>query len=143
MMVIRPVTAGDLPGLMDLARSAGVGLTSLPVNEDRLAARIARSERSFSGEAELAERGYVFVLEDTDTGRVGGICALEAAVGLKEPWYNYRVGNIVHASEELGVYTRHWWWPRCAACPTLTANRRSGKRWAGISSLSSLPKPIT
>jgi len=107
MMVIRPVTAGDLPGLMDLARSAGVGLTSLPVNEDRLAARIARSERSFSGEAELAERGYVFVLEDTDTGRVGGICALEAAVGLKEPWYNYRVGNIVHASEELGVYTRH------------------------------------
>ncbi|MGL6047236.1 MAG: arginine N-succinyltransferase [Vogesella sp.] len=107
MMVIRPVRAGDLPGLMDLARSAGVGLTSLPVNEDRLAARIARSERSFSGEAELAERGYVFVLEDTDSGRVGGICALEAAVGLKEPWYNYRVGNIVHASEELDVYTRH------------------------------------
>ena len=107
MMVIRPVKASDLDGLMELARSAGVGLTSLPVNEERLSARIARSEKSFSGEADLAERGYVFVLEDTASGRVGGICALEAAVGLKEPWYNYRVGTIVHASEELDVYTRH------------------------------------
>jgi arginine N-succinyltransferase len=48
----------------------------------------------------------VFVLEDSETGQVG-ICALEAAVGLKEPWYNYRVGTIVHASDELGVYSRH------------------------------------
>ena len=107
MMVIRPVIAADLDGLMALARSAGVGLTSLPVNAERLAAKIARSEKSFSGEASLAERGYVFVLEDAATGQVGGICALEAAVGLKETWYNYRVGTIVHASEELNVYTRH------------------------------------
>lgn len=106
-MIIRPVRATDLEGLMELARSAGVGLTSLPVNADRLAARIARSEASFAGKASEADRGYVFVLEDAANGRVGGICALEAAVGLKEPWYNYRVGTIVHASEELGVYTRH------------------------------------
>ncbi|WP_174874483.1 arginine N-succinyltransferase [Vogesella oryzae] len=107
MMVIRPIRTSDLDGLMELARSAGVGLTSLPVNAERLAARIARSVKTFAGEAELADCGYVFVLEDSDSGRVGGICALEAAVGLKEPWYNYRVGTIVHASEELGVYTRH------------------------------------
>ena len=56
MMVIRPVKASDLDGLMELARSAGVGLTSLPVNEERLSARIARSEKSFSGEADLAVR---------------------------------------------------------------------------------------
>lgn len=107
MMIIRPVASGDLDGLMELAKSAGVGLTSLPVNEDRLSRRISRSQLSFSGDLDRADQGYVFVLEDTDTGRVAGICALEAAVGLKEPWYNYRVGTIVHASEELGVYTRH------------------------------------
>ncbi|WP_293760038.1 arginine N-succinyltransferase [uncultured Aquitalea sp.] len=107
MMIIRPIAHSDLDGLMNLARSAGVGLTSLPVNEDRLSRRISRSVLSFAGELDRADQGYVFVLEDSETGQVGGICALEAAVGLKEPWYNYRVGTIVHASEELGVYSRH------------------------------------
>ncbi|OWY38379.1 arginine N-succinyltransferase [Xenophilus sp. AP218F] len=107
MMFIRPVEHKDLDGLMHLARSAGVGLTSLPVNEERLSRRIARSVLSFAGELDRADHGYVFVLEDGETGAVAGICALEAAVGLKEPWYNYRVGTMVHASEELGVYSRH------------------------------------
>ncbi len=26
------------------------------------------------------------------------------AVGLNDPWYNYRVGTLVHASKELNVY---------------------------------------
>lgn len=107
MMFIRPVEHKDLDGLMNLARSAGIGLTTLPVNEERLSRRIARSVLSFSGELDKADHCYVFVLEDSDTGAVAGICAIEAAVGLKEPWYNYRVGTIVHASEELGVYSRH------------------------------------
>ncbi|GGY18913.1 arginine N-succinyltransferase [Paludibacterium paludis] len=107
MMLIRPVARGDLPGLMALAGSAGVGMTSLPLNEERLTRRIERAELSFAGELDRGDQGYVFVLEDDETGEVAGICAIEAAVGLKEPWYNYRVGTIVHASEELGVYTRH------------------------------------
>jgi len=107
MMVIRPIQQGDLNGLLELAKSAGVGLTSLPVNEERLARRIARSERAFAGEAEQADQGYVFVLEDAEAGRLAGICGIDAAVGLKEAWYNYRVGTIVHASEELNVYTKH------------------------------------
>ena len=37
--------------------------------------------------------------------RVVGIAAIEAAVGLKEPWYNYHVGTLVHASRALDVYT--------------------------------------
>lgn len=106
-MVIRPIQQDDLAGLLELAKSAGVGLTSLPVNEERLARRIARSERAFAGEAEQADQGYVFVLEDTEADRLAGICGIDAAVGLKEAWYNYRVGTIVHASEELDVYTKH------------------------------------
>lgn len=51
-----------------------------------------------------SEQGYVFVLEDTDTGTVAGIYAIEVAVGLNDPWYNYRVGTMVHASKELNVY---------------------------------------
>ncbi len=37
--------------------------------------------------------------------RVVGISAIEAAVGLAEPWYNYHVGTLVHASRALDVYT--------------------------------------
>ncbi|POZ62611.1 arginine N-succinyltransferase [Chromobacterium alticapitis] len=107
MMFIRPVEHKDLDGLMHLAKSAGIGMTSLPVNEERLSRKIARSVLSFAGELDRADQGYVFVLEDGETGKLAGISAIEAAVGLKEPWYNYRVGTIVHASEELGVYSRH------------------------------------
>ena len=50
----------------------------------------------------------MFVLvEATDATeqRVVGISAIEAAVGLDEPWYNYHVGTLVHASRALDVYT--------------------------------------
>ena len=47
----------------------------------------------------------MFVLVDGSDDRVVGISGIEAAVGLKEPWYNYHVGTLVHASRTLGVYT--------------------------------------
>ncbi|TDR82029.1 arginine N-succinyltransferase [Paludibacterium purpuratum] len=107
MMIIRPIARSDLARFMELARVAGVGMTSLPAEETWLAERIDRSVKSFAGELPQVEQGYVFVLEDTARGRIAGTCALEAAVGLKTPWYNYRIGTVVHASEELGVYKRH------------------------------------
>ena len=107
MMVIRPIGLNDLEGLMALAQKTGTGLTTLPANEDRLSRRIQRSNLSFAGMLDNADQGYVFVLEDSETGRIAGICGLEAALGLKEPWYNYRVGTMVHASQELGIYSQH------------------------------------
>lgn len=104
MMVIRPVEKGDLPGLMTLAGETGGGLTSLPADEATLAARIERSQMTWRGELPKSEQGYVFVLEDCASGAVAGICAIEVAVGLNDPWYNYRVGTQVHASKELNVY---------------------------------------
>ncbi len=104
MMVIRPVEPGDLPGLLELAAETGGGLTSLPVDEATLAARIARSQQTWRGELPKSEQGYVFVLEESESGAVVGICAIEVAVGLNDPWYNYRVGTQVHASKELNVY---------------------------------------
>lgn len=107
MMLIRPIARGDLDSLMGLARVAGVGLTSLPLNEERLSSRIERSVNSFAGALPYDEQGFVFVLEDSASGKVAGICALESAVGMNDPWYNYRIGTIVHSSQELGVYKRH------------------------------------
>lgn len=104
MMVIRPVERSDVSALMQLASKTGGGLTSLPANEATLSARIERAIKTWQGELPKSEQGYVFVLEDSETGTVAGICAIEVAVGLNDPWYNYRVGTLVHASTELNVY---------------------------------------
>lgn len=102
-MIVRPVTSADLPALFDLARSTGTGLTTLPANEQRLQHRVNWAEKAFRGEAERADADYLFVLEN-DEGKVVGISAVAGAVGLREPWYNYRVGLTVSASQELGIH---------------------------------------
>ena len=107
MMLIRPVEPGDLDALVELSRVADAGRSMLQSNIEHLFVLIQRSCQSFAGELELADRRYVFALEDGQTGKLAGISGIEAALGLREPWYNYRVGTIVHASKELGIYSRH------------------------------------
>lgn len=103
-MIVRPVRSSDLPALIELARSTGTtGLTTLPANEERLGQRVGWAEKSFRGEAERGDTDYLFVLEN-DEGLVVGISAIAGAVGLREPWYNYRVGLTVSASQELKIY---------------------------------------
>ena len=105
MFYVRPIERDDLPAILALSESTGTGLTTLPVNADRLASRIERSVTSFAGHADKAQECYVFALVDDAADKIVGIAAIEAAVGLAEPWYNYHVGTQVHASRELGVYT--------------------------------------
>src|SRR5215472_9688383 len=105
MFYIRPIAREDLPALLSLSERTGSGLTTLPANAERLESRIKRSIASFAGRASKADECYVFVLVAGVAGNVVGISAIEAAVGLSEPWYNYHVGTQVHASRELGVYT--------------------------------------
>jgi len=102
-MLVRPVTATDLPALLKLAASTGAGLTTLPADEARLSHRVEWACKTFSGEAERADADYLFVLED-HIGQVQGICAIAGAVGLREPWYNFRVGLTVCASQALGIH---------------------------------------
>jgi arginine N-succinyltransferase len=105
MNVIRPIRLGDLDALVKLAQTAGVGFTSLPPVAEFLQAKIELSERSFAESVgKPGHERYMFVLEDSDSGRVGGCCAVEAACGLDEPFYNYRIGTTVHASRELKIY---------------------------------------
>jgi arginine N-succinyltransferase len=101
-MIVRPVRVTDLPALMDLVQQAGPGFTTLPANEERLAHRVRWAQRTFAEQVERADADYLFVLEDDDQ-QVVGISALAGAVGLREPWYNYRVGLTVSSSPDLGI----------------------------------------
>jgi arginine N-succinyltransferase len=115
---VRPIAHDDLPGVLALTERTGRGLTTLPANRERLAERIERSLASFDDTAAPADGFYMFALVDTGSGHVVGISAIAGAVGLKEPWYHFRVGTLVHASQALGVYT---------AVPTLfLANDHTG-----------------
>ncbi|PKH26483.1 arginine N-succinyltransferase [Enterobacterales bacterium CwR94] len=104
MMIIRPVAHDDLPQLMAMAEKTGGGLTSLPADKQTLHDRIERSVQTWQGNLPRADQGYVFVMVDAAENRAVGICAIEVAVGLQDPWYNFHVGNQVHASKELNVY---------------------------------------
>ncbi|HHJ0006801.1 arginine N-succinyltransferase [Raoultella planticola] len=103
-MLFRPVRQDDLDDIIRLASRAGVGMTSLPNNPARLAARIQRSVETFAGKLPRGQQGFLFVLEDTRLARVVGVSAIEVAVGLDEPFYNFRLQRTVRASKELGVY---------------------------------------
>ncbi|WP_367085060.1 arginine N-succinyltransferase [Pseudomonas sp. HOU2] len=101
-MIVRPVKVSDLPALMTLVQQAGPGFTTLPANEDRLAHRVRWAQRAFAEQVERADADYLFVLEDDDL-RVVGVSALTGAVGLREPWYNYRVGLTVSSAPDLNI----------------------------------------
>lgn len=107
MKVIRPIRSTDIDALLRMAQTAGAGFTSLPPVREYLQKKIDLSEASFAAQvSEPGHQRYMFVLEDVTTGQVGGCCAVEAACGLDEPFYNYHVGLTVHASHELQVYSR-------------------------------------
>lgn len=107
MLVVRTARPSDIDGVLALAEAAGAGMTTLKANREALAARLALAQASFQQTVPLEERDYVFILEDCANGRVAGIAAIKGAVGLDEPFYNYRRGTLVHSAAAANVYVRH------------------------------------
>ncbi|WP_263080450.1 arginine N-succinyltransferase [Endozoicomonas sp. Mp262] len=105
MMIIRPITAKDRDALWHIANKTGPGFTSLQPNPDAVKQKLKWALESLV-DTPPDEALYLFVLEDTRTGQVVGICGIESAVGLSAPWYNFKVSTHVHASRELDVYSR-------------------------------------
>jgi arginine N-succinyltransferase len=106
MPVVRAIQSKDLDGLMNLAAQVGGGMTTLKADRGMLTNRIAIACASFAEEIAPDRRDYLFVMEDTATGELLGVCAIKSAVGLDEPFYNYRIGMLVHSSSELKVFSR-------------------------------------
>ncbi|ART80980.1 arginine N-succinyltransferase [Oceanisphaera avium] len=105
MLVIRPIAQQDFPTLKQFAIESGHGFTSLPVNDALLQRKIDSSLAAFSEVSMTKREGlYFFVAEDSETSKVVGTCAIDAAVGLSAPFYNYLLGKQVHSSARLGIY---------------------------------------
>lgn len=104
-LVVRAIRAADLDALYQLTCEAGSGMTTLKPDMDMLGERLQLACASFAETIAANRRDYVFVMEDTGSGRLAGVCAIKSAVGLEAPFYNYRIGTLVHASRELGLFT--------------------------------------
>jgi arginine N-succinyltransferase len=105
MKIIRPITTADYSALYHIAEESGVGFTSLPVDETLLRNKIEHSLASFASQPSApGDQGYLFVLQDSETGAVEGTCGIEASVGVNDPFYHYHMGKVVHASRELNIY---------------------------------------
>jgi arginine N-succinyltransferase len=106
MLVVRAIQPGDLQALYDLATQVGSGMTTLKPDMAMMGERVRIAVASFAETIAPEKRDYMFVMEDTANGRLAGVCAIKGAVGLTEPFYNYRIGTLVHSSRELDVFTR-------------------------------------
>jgi len=107
MLVVRPAVPADYDALMDLAVLSGRGFTSLPEDEPTLRSRLDLSKASFAGEVAPPEAWYTLMLEDAATGAVEGVAGVKASVGLKRPFFSFRVVTLAQSSPTLDMRFDH------------------------------------
>lgn len=99
---VRPAAPSDLDGLKALAALTGGGFTNLPNDRAALAERLDWSERSFARTIDEPEdETYMLVLEHGPTGRIGGTACLFSRVGVRWPFYSYKLTTLSMHSKEL------------------------------------------
>lgn len=101
MLMVRAARSADHQAFTTLAASAGTGFTSLAVSADALAEKLAKSEEAFAGKiAERCDAAYQLMLEDTTTGTVLGTAAVKAAIGIRKPYFDFKILTFAQASKE-------------------------------------------
>ena len=100
--ILRPAREKDLEALYRMAKGTGGGFTNLPPDKPTLKAKLERAAKAFAREEDtLGDDMFVFILEDTETGKVRGTCQIFSQVGTELPFYSYRIGRITQHSKEL------------------------------------------
>jgi arginine N-succinyltransferase len=107
MLLLRDAQKADLKGLAALAKV--LNTVNLPYDERALAEIIDRSVRSFSGKIrDPLKRHYVFVAEDTRSGRLIGTSMIIAQHGTREsPCTFFDVSEREHYSSTLDRHFKH------------------------------------
>lgn len=107
-MFLRPATLNDHEAVLELARQAGFGMTSLPPDVAVLKDKIEASVASFAGKnAKSGQESFFFVLEDGDNaGHIAGTCGIKAHIGLSQPFYSYKLTTITQVSSQLNIFSK-------------------------------------
>lgn len=126
MIIIRPIDQKDTEAFIQMAYNAGIGMTSMPKNREILEKRIKESIEAFSkkpnGHSFLGT--YLFVLEDTDSGEIGGTSGIASQTGRQFPIPFFKLKKLEH-HEGIGplqkivptlhvIYHENYWSEVCS-----------------------------
>jgi arginine N-succinyltransferase len=105
---LRPATIDDHEAVLELARQAGFGMTSLPPDAAVLRDKIEASVASFAGKyPKPGQESFFFVLEDSEKGgHIAGTCGIKARIGLSQPFYSYKLTTITQVSTQLDIFSK-------------------------------------
>lgn len=97
MYIIRPIKAKDLDTFEEFAKKSSLGVINLPKNRAVLNEKIKDSHRAFHALIKKPNfENYIFVLEDTATGELGGTSSIVSRMGITEPNYYFRIVTIAN-----------------------------------------------
>lgn len=106
MYIIRPITLQDQTAFETFAFSASEGILSMPKNKAILQTKIENSIKAFQqNPTEPGHETYLFVLEDLETGDLGGSCGIKARIG-KPPHYLYCIEDAPHINHSSDILRR-------------------------------------
>ena len=101
MLVVRAARAADHDAFVELADAAGPGFTSLALEAEALNEKLVKSEKAFDGRlTDPSDCAYQLMLEDSETGQVLGTSAVKAMVGVKKPYFDFKIFTFAQASKE-------------------------------------------
>lgn len=107
-MIIRPANLNDVDRLVDYSKEIPPGMTSMPNDRSTWEKKLELADKSFSLSLENDEESRIFflVLEDMQENgqtQLLGTAGIHTNIGIKRPFYNYKVSKQVMASESLDV----------------------------------------
>lgn len=101
MLVVRAARSADHDAFVELAGAAGPGFTSLALEDEALNEKLLRSEKAFEGQFDdPSDCVYQLMLEDSETGQVLGTSAVKAMVGVKKPYFDFKIFTFAQSSKE-------------------------------------------
>jgi arginine N-succinyltransferase len=100
---VRMARTNDLDALMELAALTGGGMTNFPHDRSALAEKVAWSEQSCTTQIDAPQdEFYLFVLENTATSRIVGTANIYSRIGVRWPFYSYKLSRVSHVSRGVG-----------------------------------------
>ena len=102
MVIVRTARESDIDSVLELAKQAYPGMTTLPPDRDVLAAKLALSETSIAKQVGAPkDETYFLLMEDTQTHSIVGTAAIIACLGSVDEFYSYKLNKVTHSCKEL------------------------------------------
>ncbi len=102
MIIVRTAQESDIDGVLELAKQAYPGMTTLPPDQAVLEAKLRNSVMSVvRAVKQPKDETYFLVMEDTETNSVVGTAAVIACLGSKDEFYSYKLNRVSQSCKEL------------------------------------------